>query len=42
MTFKEQTIARILLIIARMLSDDPALSKEISELKTHIQVHGTK
>jgi hypothetical protein len=39
-TFKEQMIARILLILARMLSDDLALSKELSDLKNHIQVHG--
>ena len=39
MTWREKTLARILLIIAVMLADDEPLKKEIRMLSTHITVH---
>lgn len=38
MTWREQMIARILLILAEMFADDPALEKELKNLRTTIQV----
>jgi hypothetical protein len=38
MTFKQKTVIRILLLVARMLSDEP-WTAEIDELCTHI-LHG--
>lgn len=42
MTWREQLVARILLLVARMVCDDPALDAEIKTLATHIGVHGDK
>jgi hypothetical protein len=42
MTFREQIVARILLILARMLADDPVLREELKHLGTHVQVNGSK
>jgi hypothetical protein len=39
-TWKEKTIARILLLIARMLTDDADLTAELKALSNHIGVHG--
>lgn len=38
MTWREKTIARILLLIARMLCDDPELQTDLKNLSTHIHV----
>lgn len=40
MTWKERTIARILLIVATMLADNPGVRQQIDRLATEIQVHG--
>ena len=39
MTWREQFVVRILLLVARMLTDDPAIADEIRKLATHAQVH---
>ena len=39
MNWREKTVARILLIVARLLADDPVIQKEIQNLSTHISVH---
>lgn len=39
MSWKEKTIARILLILARMMSEDVWLKRELETLSTHISVH---
>lgn len=39
MTWKEKTIARILLIIAGMLAEDPKLLAEIKTLSTSISAN---
>lgn len=36
MTWKEKTIARILLLIARMLAEDSAIADELRHLSNHI------
>lgn len=38
MSWREQIIARILLILAEMFADDPDLAKELKNLRTAIQV----
>lgn len=40
MTWREQLICRILLIIAGMVAADEQLTRELSTLSTHIGVHG--
>lgn len=42
MTWKEQLVARILLLIARLVCDDPALSQDLKTLSMHIQVNAPK
>lgn len=42
MNWREVLIARILLIVARMVADDPVIAKEIADLSTHISVNGPK
>lgn len=42
MTWREKTIATILLLIARMLADDPAIAADLKTLATHISVYGPK
>lgn len=39
MTWREKLVARILLIVAAMVADDPGLAAEIKNLSTHIQVN---
>ena len=39
LTFRERTTVLILLLVARMFADDPAMSGEIKALATRIQVH---
>lgn len=39
MTFREKTVVAILLLVARMLSDDAVWADEIKKLATHIAVH---
>lgn len=39
MTWKETTIARILLILARMLADEQSLTLELQNLSNHITTH---
>lgn len=38
MSWREQMIARILLIVAQMFADDPELAREIKNLRNAIQV----
>lgn len=38
MTFREKLICRILLIIARMVADDPVIDTELKHLASHINV----
>ena len=40
MTFREKTVIAILLLVARMLCEDPAHSQEIKHLANHISIHG--
>ena len=40
MTFKEQVVVKILLMIARHFCADEVLQKEIQNLQTHITVYG--
>lgn len=42
MTFKEQLVIRILLILAVMFAEDEELSKELKNLRTHIQVNAPR
>lgn len=42
MTWKEKTIVRILLIIAKMLAEDPQTELEIKQLAAHVSVWGGK
>lgn len=42
MTWREQFIARILLIIARMVADDPVLRDDLKNLANHASVHAPK
>lgn len=42
MTWKETLIARILLLVARMVADDPALATEIKHLANHVQATSPK
>lgn len=39
LTFRERTVVLVLLLVARMFTDDPAMSGEIKALATRIQVH---
>lgn len=39
MTFKEKTVVAILLLVARILCEDEAMSGEIKTLSTHIAVN---
>lgn len=39
MTWREQLLCRILLIIARMVADDPAIAADLKTLSTHIGVY---
>jgi hypothetical protein len=38
MTFREKIAVRLLLLVARMFTDDPAIEAEIKALSTHIFV----
>lgn len=40
MTWKEKTIVRILLLVARMLAEDSELREELQNLANHISVWG--
>jgi hypothetical protein len=40
MTWAERTLARVLLLLATMLADDPEVRKELHAIATHISVHG--
>ena len=42
MTWREQLVVRILVIIARMVSDDPVIREELKHLGTHVQVNAPK
>ena len=42
MTWREQLVARILLIIARMVAGDAALQAELRNLSNHIGANGEK
>lgn len=42
MTWREIIIARILLVLARMVADDATVRNELKNLSTHIQVEGRK
>ena len=37
MTWREALIARILLIVARMVADDPMVAQALANLQNHIQ-----
>lgn len=39
MTWREQLIARILLLVARMVADDPELADALKHLSNHIGIH---
>ena len=39
MTWREQLVIRILLIIARMAADDPVIREDLKHLHNHIHVH---
>lgn len=39
MTWREKLVARILLIVALLVADDPAVRQEIKHLSSHIGVH---
>jgi hypothetical protein len=39
MTWREKTVIRILLIIAGLLAEDAALSREIQALANHVAVY---
>lgn len=38
MTWREKTLARILLLLARMLADEPELKADLKHLANHIHV----
>lgn len=42
MTWREQIVVRILLMVARIFSDDPQLSADIKDLSNSIQIDGTR
>jgi hypothetical protein len=42
MTWREALIVRILLIVARMVADDPVTSDELKHLSSHVSVHAPK
>jgi hypothetical protein len=42
MTWREQMLVRILLIVARVFADDPEISAQVKNLATAIQVDGTR
>lgn len=42
MSWREIVVARILLLVARMCCDDPALQQEIKHLASHVQLYGEK
>ena len=42
MTFREQMVVRILLLVARIFAEDPTLQTEIKQLATHISVNAPK
>ena len=42
MTWREQLIIRILLLIARMVADDRELASDLKHLATHIGVNAPK
>lgn len=39
MTWREKLVARILLLVAQMVADDPAVRQEIKHLAAHVGVH---
>lgn len=39
MTWREKTVVAILLIVARMLTDDPAIRAEVKNLATNVAVN---
>jgi hypothetical protein len=42
MTWREQLVVRILLLIARMVTDDDVVSAELKALSNHVSVEGPK
>jgi hypothetical protein len=42
MTWKDKLIARLLLLLATMLADDPMLKDELHKIATHISVNAPK
>jgi hypothetical protein len=42
MTWREQMLARILLLVAAIFADDPHLAEEVKRLRTTIQVEGPR
>lgn len=42
LTFRERTVVLILLLVARMFADDPALGGEIKAIANRISVHKNK
>lgn len=42
LTWREQTLIRLLLLVARMLSDEQWVHQEIQTLSTHISVNGRR
>ena len=41
-TWKERTIAKILLLLAQLLSEDPELTKKLQHLATEINMNAPK
>lgn len=39
LTFRERTVVLVLLLVARIFTDDPAMGGEIKALANRIQVH---
>lgn len=42
MTWQQQLIAKILLLVARMVCDEPVLREEMKHLSNHISVNAPK
>lgn len=42
MTWREKVVAHILLLLARMLTEDPAIADELKKLSAHISVNAPK
>lgn len=41
MTWREQLLIKILLLVARIVADDPAIAREIQTLATHVSAQRT-